>query len=397
MFLSNERHIAHLDLDAFFVSVECLKDSRLKGKPLIVGGNGDRGVVTSCSYEARKFGVHSAMPAKLAKRLCPEAIFLKGDFESYSKYSKLVTDIIQDTVPVFEKSSIDEFYVDLTGFDKYHNTRLFTAQLQKKVVSESGLPVSYGLASNKLISKVATNEVKPNGQIEIPFGNEKIFLSPLNISKIPGVGKQTAMILYKMGVETIRILSDIPVEMMHNLLGRSGIDLWRKANGIDESPVIPYHEQQSISTENTFQADTIDINFLHAELVRMTEKIAFQLREQNRLTGCVTVKLRYSNFETYTKQITIPYTNADHIILKTAKELFDKLYERRLLIRLIGVRFTHLIPGNYQINIFDDTEQMINLYQAIDSVKKRFGEGLLIRAVGINKNNLSRLPSKQRV
>lgn len=385
MQLSNERHIAHLDLDAFFVSVEVLKNSRLKGKPLIVGGDGERGVVTSCSYEARKFGVHSAMPAKLAKRLCPEAIFLRGDFESYGRYSKLVTDIIADTVPVFEKSSIDEFYVDLTGFDRFFATSKFTAELRRKVCAESGLPVSYALASNKLISKVATNEVKPNGQIEIPYGNEKSFLSPLNISKIPGVGKQTAMLLYKMGVETVKILSDIPVDMLYNLLGSSGIDLWRKANGIDNSPVIPFHEQKSISTENTFQADTIDVNFLHAELVRMTEKIAFQLRDQNRLTGCVTVKLRYSNFETFTKQITIPNTNADHILLKTAKELFDKLYERRMLIRLIGVRFTHLVPGNYQINAFEDTERAINLYQAIDGVKKRFGEGLLVRAVGVRR------------
>ena len=388
MLLSHQRHIAHLDLDAFFVSVECLKNSKLKGKPLIVGGIGDRGVVTSCSYEARKFGVHSAMPVKLARRLCPQSIVLRGDFEAYSKYSRLVTEIIQDTVPVFEKSSIDEFYVDLTGFDKYFSSSRFTAELKNKVSAESGLPVSYGLASNKLISKVATNEVKPNGQIEIPYGDEKQFLGPLNITKIPGVGKQTAILLFKMGVETVKILSDIPVEMMHNLLGKSGIDLWRKANGIDESPVVPYHEQKSISTENTFQNDTIDVNFLHAELVRMTEKIAFQLREQNRLTGCVTVKLRYSNFETFTRQITIPYTNADHILLKTAKELFNKLYERRLLIRLIGVRFSHLIPGNYQIDLFDDTEQMINLYQAIDSVKKRFGEQCLVRAVGLTRGRV---------
>lgn len=383
MLLTNERHIAHFDLDAFFVSVEVLKNSKLKGQPLIVGGNGDRGVVTSCSYEARKFGVHSAMPAKLAKRLCPEAIFLRGDFESYGRYSTLVTDIIRDTVPVFEKSSIDEFYIDLTGFDKFFSTSKFTAELRNKVCKESGLPVSYGLASNKLISKVATNEVKPNGQIEIPCGTEKNFLSPLNISKIPGVGKQTAMLLYKMGVDTVRILSEIPIDMLHNLLGSSGIDLWRKANGIDNSPVVPFHDAKSISTENTFQSDTIDVNFLHAELVRMTEKIAFQLRDQNRLTGCVTVKLRYSNFETFTRQLTIPYTNADHILLKTAKELFDKLYERRMLIRLIGVRFTHLVPGNYQVDMFEDTEQMISLYQAIDSVKRRFGEEKLVRAVGV--------------
>ena len=358
---------------------------------MIVGGDGNRGVVTSCSYEARKFGVHSAMPAKLAKRLCPEAIFIRGDFESYGKYSKLVTDIIEDTVPVFEKSSIDEFYVDLTGFDRFFSTGRFAFDLKEKVVKESGLPVSYGLASNKLISKVATNEVKPNGQIEIPFGSERSFLSPLNIVKIPGIGKQTAMLLYKMGVETVKTLSEIPPEMMYNLLGHSGIDLWRKANGIDNSPVVPYRESKSISTENTFHADTIDINFLHSELVRMTEKIAFQLREQNRLTGCVTVKLRYSNFETFTKQTIVGYTNADHVLLQTAKNLFDKLFERRLLIRLIGVRFSHLIPGNYQINLFDDTEHMINLYQAIDAIKKRFGEKLLVRAVGVGRSGGSLL------
>ena len=391
MVSANERHIAHLDLDAFFVSVEILKNSRLRGKPLIVGGDGNRGVVTSCSYEARKFGVHSAMPAKLAKRLCPEAIFIRGDFESYGKYSKLVTDIIEDTVPVFEKSSIDEFYVDLTGFDRFFSTGRFAFDLKEKVVKESGLPVSYGLASNKLISKVATNEVKPNGQIEIPFGSERSFLSPLNIVKIPGIGKQTAMLLYKMGVETVKTLSEIPPGMMYNLLGHSGIDLWRKANGIDNSPVVPYRESKSISTENTFHADTIDINFLHSELVRMTEKIAFQLREQNRLTGCVTVKLRYSNFETFTKQTIVGYTNADHVLLQTAKNLFDKLFERRLLIRLIGVRFSHLIPGNYEINLFGDTEHMINLYQAIDAIKKRFGEKLLVRAVGVGRSGGSLL------
>jgi len=385
MLLLNERHIAHLDLDAFFVSVECLKNSKLKGKPLIVGGTGDRGVVTSCSYEARKYGVHSAMPIKLARRLCPHSIILRGDFEAYSKYSTLVTEIIKDSVPVFEKSSIDEFYVDLTGFDKYFGSSKFTADLKKKVASESGLPISYGLASNKLISKVATNEVKPNGQLEIPFGNEKNFLAPLSIEKIPGVGKQTAMLLFKMGVETVKLLSDIPLEMLHNLLGKTGIDLWRKANGIDESPVIPYHEQKSISTENTFQADTINIDFLQAEFIRMTEKLAFQLREQNRLTGCVTVKLRYSNFETFTKQLSIEYTNSDHLLLKIAKELFAKLYERRLLIRLIGIRFTDLIPGNYQINLFEDTPEMISLYQAIDSVKHRYGEKYLRRATGITK------------
>lgn len=383
MLLSKDRHIAHFDLDAFFVSVETLRNPKLRGKPLMVGGGSDRGVVAACSYEARKYGVHSAMPMKIARRLCPDAIIIKSDFEAYSKYSRLVTEVIKDAVPIFEKASIDEFYIDLTGMDKFFGCLQFTDQLKKRINKESGLPISWGLASNKLISKVATNEVKPNGQLEIPFGNEKGFLAPLSVIKIPGVGKETGYKLLKMGVETVKVLSEIPVEMMENLLGKSGIDLWRKANGIDETPVIPYHEQKSISTETTFQTDTIDVAFLHSQLVRMTEEIAYQLRQQNKLTGCVTVKVRYSNFETFTKQITIPYTNADHTLLKIASDLFNKLYERRLLIRLLGIRFTHLIPGNYQINLFEDTQEMINLYQAIDSVKKRFGEKKIIRAVGI--------------
>lgn len=383
MLLNDGRHIAHMDLDAFFVSVECLKDARLKGKPLIVGGSSDRGVVAACSYEARKFGIHSAMPMKLAKRLCPQAIIIKGDMEAYSKYSRLVTSIVQDTVPLFEKSSIDEFYIDLTGMDKFFGCSKFMKEVKQKVVKESGLPVSYALAANKLVSKVATNEVKPDGQIEIIPGHEKNFLAPLSVAKIPGVGKETAFLLLKMGVETVKLLSEIPVEMLHNLLGKNGADLWRKANGIDDSPVVPYHEQKSISTENTFQTDTIHVDFLHAQLVRMTEQIAFQLREQNKLTGCVTVKLRYSDFNTVTKQQRITYTAADHVLLKTARELFDKLYERRLLVRLLGIRFTHLVPGNYQINLFEDTQEMIRLYQSIDSIKHRYGEALLVRAKGV--------------
>ena len=383
MIRSGDRHIAHLDLDSFFVSVEQLRNPKLKGKPILIGGSGDRGVVASCSYEARKFGIHSAMPMAVARRLCSHAIIVRGDMEQYSKYSALVTDIIRDTVPLFEKASIDEFYVDMTGMDRFFGCSLFTDELKKKVLKESGLPTSYGLASNKLISKVATNEVKPNGQIEIPFGNEKSFLAPLSVIKIPGVGKETAIKLLKMGVETVRLLSEIPVEMLQNFLGKPGADLWRKANGIDESPVIPFHEQKSMSTENTFDQDTIDMRYLHGELVRMTERLAFDLRKQNKLTGCVTVKLRYSNFETYTKQLTIPYTNSDHVLLNTASDLFKKLYERRVLIRLIGIRFTNLIPGNYQIRLFEDTQENIRLYQAIDSVKKRYGERLLMRAAGV--------------
>jgi len=382
---STRRHIAHFDLDAFFVSVECLKNSQLKGKPLLVGGSGDRGVVAACSYEARKFGIHSAMPIKLARRLCPEAIIIRGDMESYSKYSRLVTEIMQDNVPLFEKASIDEFYIDLSGMDKFFGCSLFAKELKTRVTRESGLPVSYGLASNKLISKVATDEIKPDGQLEIAFGGEKNFLAPLPISKLPGIGKETAYKLIRRGVETIRTLSNIPIEMLDTMLGKNGIDLWRKANGLDESPIIPYREQKSISTERTFETDTINLGFLHAQLVRMTESVGFDLRRQDKLTGCLTVKLRYSNFDTVAKQKTIDYTNADHILLTTTQELFDKLYDRRMLIRLLGIRFTRLVPGNYQIKLYEDTQEMIRLYQSIDSIKRRYGEKALLRAVGVKR------------
>jgi DNA polymerase-4 len=377
------RHIAHFDLDAFFVSVECLKNAKLKGRPLLVGGSGDRGVVAACSYEARRFGIHSAMPIRLARRLCPEAIVIRGDMECYGKYSRLVTDIMQDTVPLFEKASIDEFYIDLSGMNKFYGSSLFAKELKQKVLNESGLVVSYGLASNKLVSKVATDHIKPDGQLEIALGKEKTFLAPLSVAKLPGIGKETAYKLIRRGVETIHTLSEIPVEMLETMLGATGIDLWRKANGLDDSPVIPWRDQKSISTEHTFETDTTNLGFLHRELVRMTESVAFQLRSQDRLAGCITVKLRYSSFDTVVRQKTIDFTSADHLFLAAAQNLFDRLYDRRLLIRLLGVRLTHLIPGNYQIRLYEDTQESVRLYQSIDSIRRRYGETLVMRAAGL--------------
>lgn len=381
--LTSNRTIVHLDLDTFFVSVECLKNPRLKGKPLLIGGHSDRAVVAACSYEARRFGIHSAMPMKLARRLCPQAMVMSGDHENYSRYSRLVTDIIADKVPQFEKASIDEFYVDMTGMDKFFGCSKYTFEIKKAITKETGLPISYGLAANKLVSKVATDEAKPNGQLEIPFGNEKSFLAPLPVEKLPMVGPKTTQLFRQMGVKTIRTLSEIPIEMMENLMGKTGIEIWRRANGIDETPVVPYHEQVSISTENTFETDTIDLRFMNAQLVRMTEKIAHELRSQNKLAGCVTVKVRYSNFDTVTKQCSIPYTSLDNVLLKKVKELFSKLYDRRLLVRLIGVRFSHLVPGNYQISLFDDTDDLIRLYQEMDRLNGRFGRYMIMRASGI--------------
>jgi DNA polymerase IV len=384
MFLDAQRHITHLDLDQFFVSVEYLRNPKLKGKPILIGGLSNRGVVASCSYEARKFGIHSGMPMRNALRLCRHATVIKSDFEAYSQYSQMVTEIIKENAPPqFEKSSIDEFYIDMTGMEKHFGSLKFSDNLKKKISKESGLSISYALSSNKTVSKVATNEVKPNGQIEIPFGNEKGFLAPLSITKIPGIGKERGFKLLKMGVETVKTFTEIPVKMVYNLFGKDGITLHRKANGIDNSPVTPFREQKALSTETTFQTDTIDTYFIYRKLVRMTEKLAFDLRKHNRLTGCVTVKIRYSDFVTETKQQTLRvYANQDHILLQKAKELFGKLYNRRQLIRLVGVRFTDLIPGVYQIHLYDDTQELINYYRAVDSVKNRFGEDLLTRAAG---------------
>ncbi len=380
--------IVHMDLDAFFVSVACLENSALRGKPVIIGGSGDRGVVSACSYEARAFGVHSAMPVKLARRLCPDALFVRGDHDRYSYYSNIVTEIIEESVPLYEKSSIDEFYLDLTGMDRFYGCYAWATALRQRITKETGLPISFGLSPNKTVSKVATGEAKPNGQLRVDQGTEKGFLAPLSISKIPMVGEKTYRLLRSMGVEHIRTLQEMPVQLMERVLGDNGIVIWKKANGIDPSPVEPYTERKSISTEMTFEQDTIDVHRLRNLIVGMTEKLAFQLRAEDKVTSCVTVKIRYSNFDTHTTQSRISYTACDHTLIARAKELFDKLYNRRLLIRLIGVRFSHLVGGGYQINLFEDSEETIRLYQAMDKLRNRFGEGAVRRAAGLNRRGM---------
>lgn len=370
-----------MDLDSFFVSVSRLQNSALNGKPVLVGGSSDRGVVASCSYEARQFGIHSAMPMKLARRLCPEAIIIRGDYENYGKYSSLVTDIIHEQVPRYEKSSIDEFYLDLSGMDKFFGCYKWATELRQKIQKETGLPISFGLSVNKTVSKIATGEAKPNGQMRIDVGNEKNFLSPLAVGKIPMVGEKTAQLLRSMGVEKIKTLQEMPVESLENVLGVNGISIWKKANGIDNTPVEPYRERKSISTEETYDADTTDVNKLTSTLVAMTEKLAFQMRTEGKLTSCIAVKIRYANFDTHTKESRIAYTSCDHTLIKKVKELFEKVYERRMLIRLVGVRFSHLVGGAYQINMFEDSEQLIRLYQAMDRMRQKHGSDKIQRAV----------------
>jgi DNA polymerase IV len=380
-----------MDLDAFFVEVERRKNPKLEGIPLIIGGQSRRGVVAACSYETRRFGVHSAMPMYLAMQLCPDARVISGDMEAYSQYSHLVTEIIADRAPAFEKSSIDEFYIDASGMDRFFGSFRWAIELQKKIKSESGLPISMALSVNKLVSKVATAEFKPHAQKQIPAGTEKDFLAPLAIEKIPMVGKQTAAFLYDMGVRTVATLREMPQPFLVSAFGKNGISLWNKAWGIDHSPVVPYSEQKSISTESTFDQDTIDVKRLKSILIAMVEKVAFQLREQKKLASCVTVKIRYSNFDTETRQVHIPYTSSDHVVLRVVLELFDKLYNRRLLIRLVGVRLSNLVHGNHQISLFDDTEEDINLYEAMDFIKHKHGVDKLVRATTLDVSKRVRM------
>jgi DNA polymerase-4 len=376
-----------MDLDTFFVSCERLNNSQLEGIPLIIGG-GDRGVVASCSYEARTFGIRSAMPIKMAKRLCPQAKIIKGDMELYSKRSFEVTQIIEEKAPIVEKASIDEHYLDITGMDKFYGCFKWSNELAKTITKETGLPISFALSVNKTVSKIGTGESKPKGNLEIPCEKVKLFLNPLSIQKIPGVGEVTFQLLSRIGIRQIQTLSEMPVEVLQQLIGKNGIELWKKANGIDNNPVEPYKERKSLSADKTFMQDSIDIQAMKSVLIGMVEKLAFQLRSEQWLTSTVVVKIKYANFDTQTRQIKIAYTSADHILIKTVIELFDKLYDRRMRLRMIGINFSGLVRGTYQINLFEDTLEMISLYQALDKMKRRFGFNAVGRADVILKNNI---------
>ena len=316
---------------------------------------------------------------KLARRFCPAGTIISGDYDASTKYSDMVTDIVREESPVFEKASIDEFYVDMTGMERFHGTFLWAETVRAKVTRETGLPISMGLAANKLVAKVATNEVKP-GALEVPRGTEQPFLDPLSVHKIPMVGEKTAQFLSNMGVRQVRTLRDIPREFLQRILGKPGDSLWQRAHGIDDSPIEPYSERKSVSAERTFPEDTIDITGLRASLTRMTERLAFGLRSARKLSACITVKLRYADFNTVTRQARIAYTASDHLLINKALELFEQLYDRRQRVRLVGVRFSHLIHGGHQINLFEDTERQIHLYEAIDKVKHRFGADAVMRA-----------------
>jgi len=347
--------------------------------------------VAACSYETRGFGVHSGMPMKMARELCPEAVVIRGNAGTYSKHSDVVTEIIKEQVPLFEKSSIDEFYADLTGMDRFFGAYKYAAEMRQRIVKETGLPISFGLSVNKVVSKVATNEAKPNNHLKIDQGFEKSFLAPLSIKKIPMVGDKTYQTLRNLGLRQVKNVQEMPVDVMQRVLGANGKVIWNRANGIDHTPVIPFCERKSISTERTFDRDTIDVVKLRGILIAMTENLAYQLRRGEKLTACVSVKIRYSDFNTYSKQLRIPYTSADHILIPKILDMFKTLYNRRLLVRLVGIRFSHLVSGNYQINLFDDTEEILNLYHAMDTIRKRYGDKSVLRASGLGAKTIGRM------
>lgn len=388
--MTENRSIIHMDLDTFFVSCERLLDRKLVGKPVLIGGTSDRGVVAACSYEARSFGIHSAMPMRMAKQLCPEAIVVRGNSGIYSKFSNNVTEIIKESVPLYEKTSVDEFYIDLTGMDQFFGCHQMATELRQKIMKETGLPISFGHSINKTVSKIATGEAKPNNQIRIVKGTEKPFLSPLSVKKIPSVGEVMYRSMCDLGIKRIKTIQEMPIEMMSKVFGKNGVSIWKKANGIDNSPVVQYQERKSISTERTFDRDTTDVNKLEGIIIAMAENLIYQLRRGNKLTACVTFKIRYSDFQTYTVQKRIPYSSADHKIIPVVKELYKKLYQRRMLVRLIGVKFSHLVEGGHQIDLFDDDEKILNLYQAMDKMRERYGDRAVIRAKGMEAKSISR-------
>ena len=374
------RNIVHIDLDTFFVSCERLMNPELKGKPVLVGGTSGRGVVAACSYETRKYGVHSAMPMRMAQQLCPEAIVVRGNSSIYSKFSDTITEIISESAPLYEKSSIDEFYIDVSGMDKFYGSYKWAQELRERIIKETHLPISFGLSTNKTVSKVATNEIKPNNHVKIEEGNEKAFLAPLVVKKIPMVGDQTYKMLLNMGIKYVKTIQEMPIELMEKVMGKNGIALWKKAQGIDNSLVEPYSERKSMSSSLTFEKDTIDVAALKNLLLSMTEKLAFSLRNSNKLTSCVTVTVRYSDFDTRIRQKRIPYTSLDHTLIGTVMDLFDQLYKRRVLVRLVGVRFSHLVGGSYQMRLFEDNAKLIRLYQQMDKMRNRFGTDAVFRA-----------------
>jgi DNA polymerase-4 len=373
-----QRTIMHIDLDAFFVSVEQASNPELRGKPVVVGGKpGSRGVVATASYEARAFGLHSAMPISTAVRLCPQAIFIEGNYYHYAEVSKKFMAILADFSPFLEPMGLDEAYMDVTGFESLHGSiRQMALKIKQRVKDELGIVASIGIATCKVVAKVASDESKPDGLIEVPPGGEGAFLAPLPIRKLPGVGKKTEQVLNGIGIRIIGQVARMPLPALKNRFGAFGDMLYRHANGLDNSPVTPPGEAKSISRETTFEEDTHDITFLAATLHYQAERVGADLRALGRQAKCISIKVRFADFTTITRQCTLPQPTAlDQTIFQTGKELLDKAQApNRLAIRLIGIGVSSLIePGN-QLSMMDGTDRRLeNLNCAVDRIRDKYG------------------------
>lgn len=372
--------LVHMDMDSFFVSCERLHRPELVGKPLLIGGYGDRAVVSSASYEARKFGVRSAMPMRQALQLCPQAVVIRGDMDFYSQKSHEVTDIIAEEAPLYEKASIDEHYLDITGMDRFHGSYKWTHELRRRIIRETGLPISFGLSVNKTVAKMATREAKPNGELYVRRQELQQFMWPLSVRKIPGLGIKTYQELVPMGISTVGDLASMPREYMGQVFGKNGLALWDKANGIDGTPVLPYTEQKSMSREHTFGQDTIDPRLLQRTLLRMVEELGYELRTEGKLASKLTVKIRFADFETHTRDATIAYTQHDRPLYQKGLQLLHQLTQRRQLVRLVGIKVSGLVPGHEQLSLFGDTEREERLLMRLDRLRNKYGLEVVMRA-----------------
>ncbi len=371
------KKIIHVDMDSFFVSVELLKRPLLRGNALVTGGSPEgRGVITCASYEARKYGVSSGMSARDAIKLCPKLIFLGSNHTDYSYYSELIYDIYEERVPIVEQASIDEFYLDVTGCERLLGDAFdFCTELKKIVKDKTSLPHSIGIAPNKALSKIASKVAKPDGIREVKKGEEIEFLKPLAIKYISGIGKKTAKTLTELGINTIGDLQGVQKEHLKVVFGKHGANLYYQARGMYESSVKMDTERKQISKERTFSADSSDLDFIDRKMYELVQKICFTLRERRKLAGEVTVKLRYSDFDTHTMTKKIFPTNFDDKVFEQAKILFRRLHKRRVRIRLIGVKLGSFSDEQLQLDWLDTggSQKKDEFYDVMDKVRDKFG------------------------
>jgi DNA polymerase-4 len=372
------RCIFHIDLDAFFVSVEEALNPELKGKPVIVGGDPERrGVVASASYEARPFGIHAGMPLSKARRLCPQAIFIRANFSRYRDASNRFMEILADFSPDIEPLGLDEAYLDVTGCEEpYGSPQKMAQTIKERINKELKITASVGIATCKVVAKIASDLCKPDGLLEIAPGEEQAFLNPLPIAKLPGVGEKTEQSLKEMGITTIGELASLPLDTITRRLGATGAVLHSYARGIDDREVEAPGEAKSISQQLTFARDTLDHNFLEANLHNLCQEVCQELRSQNKKAKCVAIRLRYADFKTITRQVTLrEASDVTQVVFATAQQLLSKtLAKQEKPIRLIGIRVSSLVGEEKQLPMFDSrVAKFGHLDQAVDKIRKKYG------------------------